>query len=144
MDGENKPLIESDKKSFLQKYKKYLIITAIIIVIIIVTILVIVFAFPKPDDQQFVVVSKPAIQPRTYNVMDFVQYTRDGTDLPGQPMSGTVADCIKKCDESDICLGFSRAKSDAETSVGNCWLKKEITSPIQNDRTYHTYKKPSI
>lgn len=74
----------------------------------------------------------------TYSIQDFVQYTSEGTDLPNQPMVGTVSDCQNTCSSQPSCLGFSRSKySNPETS-DNCWLKQTMNnrSPQQMYNTY--------
>jgi len=76
----------------------------------------------------------------TYSVQDFVQYTSAGTDLPGQPMTGTVADCESACSAQPTCLGFSRSKfSDANTN-GPCWLKQNMNTKTPQ-QMYNTYVK---
>ena len=51
--------------------------------------------------------SLPAPPLRNYSIFDFAQYTTSTSDLPGQPMTGTLAQCEQQCDNSgSTCMGF--------------------------------------
>ena len=77
----------------------------------------------------------------SYNVVDFVQMTMPGTDLPGQPMIGSLMDCQTACD-TQSCVGFSRMKSAADGSPSECYLKQQITSDVTwSDPTWQTWQK---
>jgi hypothetical protein len=74
---------------------------------------------------------------KEWNREDFVQYTKDGTDLPGQPIMGSLSECKTKCEDSGECIGFSRSKS--ASARDNCWLKKQFPSKTYNNKSYETY-----
>ena len=78
-----------------------------------------------------------AISP-TYVMKDFVQYTQAGTDLPNQPMSGSVNECSAVCNTDPNCKGFSWAKGVDANSKSNCWLKQNINNPTAS-QPYVTY-----
>ena len=77
----------------------------------------------------------------TYAIRNTVTYTGPGTDVPGQPILGTVAQCQTVCNSTPGCVGFSRAKNQATTAVAQCWLKANISRSISNDSTWQTYVK---
>jgi hypothetical protein len=77
---------------------------------------------------------------RTYSLQDFVTWTAPGTDLPGQPMTGTQAQCQSACDANNSCVGFSWAKNANTNSAENCWLKQNIGNKSYG-QLYHTYVK---
>jgi hypothetical protein len=82
----------------------------------------------------------PSPVPTSYTLQDFVVYTDVGTDLPGQPMTGTVAQCQAACSASSSCVGFSRPKNSLEN--GPCWLKQNISNNRRiGDPSYYTYVK---
>lgn len=73
---------------------------------------------------------------------DFIVWTADGTDLPGQPIKGTLPQCQKACDDSDGCIAFSREKAVKDTDIGACYLKKNLISGrTLSEPTWSTYTK---
>lgn len=80
-------------------------------------------------------------RPDSYAAKDFVALT-GGSDLPNQPMRGTVAQCIQACDEVEGCLGFSRGKSVSPDSVDLCYLKQNINNKTYNHSSWKTHLKP--
>jgi hypothetical protein len=74
----------------------------------------------------------------TYIMKDFVQYSQAGTDLPNQPMMGSVNDCSIECNNNANCLGFSWVKGKDVNSKSNCWLKQNINNPTAS-QPYVTY-----
>ena len=75
-----------------------------------------------------------------YSPQDFVVWTAPGTDLPNQPMTGTLSACQSACDASSSCLGFSRLKTTADGTQDSCWLKQTL-SPPSAGQAYRTYVK---
>eukprot|EP01052_Picozoa_sp_SAG31_P009525 SAG31_NODE_502_length_14826_cov_5.474299_5_plen_292_part_00 len=80
---------------------------------------------------------------------DFVVWTNQGHDHV--QIRGTLAQCKQRCCDSDLCVGFSRAKPEGErehqmdTESGNCWLKKFLPEErfrTSADPTYQTYYLP--
>jgi hypothetical protein len=79
-----------------------------------------------------------------YTPKEFVVYTNGLSDIPGNPLQGTVASCSTACSANDACMGFSRSKQVADTSVGECWLKRDLGQPkTLNDPTWRTFTPPS-
>jgi len=76
--------------------------------------------------------------PGTYTPQDFVTWTANGTDLPNQPMTGTVKECSTVCDSNQNCVGFSWSKGANPNNQSQCWLKQNINtkSPGQAYQTY--------
>ena len=85
-------------------------------------------------------VSRVPVTTHTYSVQDFVTFTADGTDLPGQPMIGTVSECQAACSAQPSCLGFSRSKGAAPEDSVKCWLKQNMDTKIAR-QSYNTYVK---
>ena len=75
-----------------------------------------------------------------YQIDDYVVYTASGTDLPNQPMTGTVQDCKLACSQTQGCVGFSRAKDVNDNSSSQCWLKKTHKGRV-NYKPYQTFIK---
>jgi len=77
-----------------------------------------------------------------YSVQDYIVHTAEGTDLPNQPMLGTIEECKKACNNDEKCIEFGRAKADGDNIKSYCWLKKNNTNktPKQN---FHTFVKES-
>jgi hypothetical protein len=99
---------------------------------------------PPPVARVEQVIPPPAPAPalHNYSVQDFVQYTTRGTDLPGQPMRGTVAECETACSAQPSCLGFSRSKYSTPNASEDCWLKQNMDSKSPN-QPYNTHVKGS-
>ena len=91
-----------------------------------------------PRQWQVIQVSNP---PSGYTLQDFVVYTADGTDLPNQPMNGTVAQCQNACDTNSNCLGFSRQTGTNPNNSDSCWLKQNLSNRIGPGQLYQTYVK---
>jgi len=74
----------------------------------------------------------------SYDLQDFVTWTAAGTDLPNQPMTGTVQQCQASCTGESSCVGFSRYSYADPNSAQQCWLKRNIDnkSPRQVYKTY--------
>jgi hypothetical protein len=74
----------------------------------------------------------------SYDLQDFVTWTAAGTDLPNQPMTGTVQQCQASCTGQSSCVGFSRYSYADPNSAQQCWLKRNIDnkSPRQVYKTY--------
>ena len=83
----------------------------------------------------------PSPTASSYSLQDFVVYTAPGTDLPGQPITGTVAECKVKCSANSSCVGFSRAKNAAIDVSNSCWLKQNISNNRMSGQQYQTYVK---
>ena len=78
----------------------------------------------------------------TYISQDFVQYTQSGTDLPNQPMYGTVANCQIECNRNSSCVGFSRSKHIADANGdGQCYLKVAFPNKTSPDWYWRTFVK---
>jgi hypothetical protein len=92
------------------------------------------------DELPSVPVVVPVPPKPTYVVQDFVTYTSAGTDLPNQPMTGTVKECQDTCSAEPSCLGFSRLKGGNPARSEYCFLKKNMISKTANQR-YETYVK---
>ena len=77
-----------------------------------------------------------------YSVQDYIVHTAEGTDLPNQPMLGTIEECKTACTNNQNCIEFGRAKADGDSIKSYCWLKKsnKNKTPKQN---FHTYVKES-
>ena len=80
----------------------------------------------------------PPPNPSFYND-DFVVYTGPGTDLPGQPMTGTAAQCSLACLKNSSCKGFSWPKGVPVTTSSQCWLKQNISNRNYFDPGYETW-----
>jgi hypothetical protein len=63
---------------------------------------------------------------------DFVVFTTKTSDLPGNPLEGTLQECMDKCINNSDCVAFSRQKNKKDTDKAKCWLKKDI---INNPKT---------
>jgi hypothetical protein len=63
---------------------------------------------------------------------DFVVFTTKTSDLPGNPLVGTLQECMDKCINNSDCVAFSRQKDKKDTDKAECWLKKDI---INNPKT---------
>jgi len=77
---------------------------------------------------------------QSYDLRDYVQYTGPDTDLPGQPMTGTVSQCQEACTTNRSCLGFSVAKGVPVDQNQQCWLKKNMNNTIPG-QPYQSYVK---
>ncbi len=80
----------------------------------------------------------------TYRVENFVQFTGEDTDLPAQPMQGTLQDCETTCTSKSDCIGFTREKSAPADTVSECWLKKNFPVLTLNNDVFHTFVKPQL
>jgi hypothetical protein len=78
---------------------------------------------------------------RSYIIRDTITWTAPGTDLPGQPMNGTISQCKSTCTGNSECVGFSRAKGQSDDTPGECWLKRDISNYASNNGTWQTYVK---
>lgn len=92
------------------------------------------------DEPPVTAAAATATATAAYTVQDFVTYTALGTDLPNQPMIGTVQQCQNVCSANPSCLGFSRLKGVKPTSSSSCHLKKNMTTRSTN-QGYETYVK---
>jgi cytoskeletal protein RodZ len=86
-------------------------------------------------------ITPPPPPPPPYSLQDFVVYTAPGTDLPGQPISGTVAQCQVQCSANSSCVGFSRPKNVSIDVSNSCWLKQNISDNRVSGQGYQTYVK---
>lgn len=89
--------------------------------------------------KQGATVPTKAVSLPSYTSHDFVQYTQGTTDV--KQLFGSLTDCIKECEASGECLGFTRAKN---TSGGysTCWLKRSWPNITKFDGSYETFMKP--
>lgn len=78
-------------------------------------------------------------RPDSYMSKDFIV---TGSDLPNQPIRGTVDQCIKACDEIDACLGFSRSKDSMNDVLDVCYLKQNLNNKSFNNVRWRTFVKP--
>jgi hypothetical protein len=76
-----------------------------------------------------------------YTLQNFVQFITTDSDLPSQPMTGTVEECQTACNQNNSCIGFSWPMSSPATSSTSCWLKQAFPSLTSNDASYQTYVK---
>lgn len=78
-----------------------------------------------------------------YYQYDYVLNT--SSNLPNQPIKGSVTECSLTCYNDPLCVGFSRKKNVTDTVIDECWLKKEPTGNVSfYDTTWQTFVKPSI
>ena len=78
----------------------------------------------------------------TYTQQNYVQLTGTNTDLPNQPMTGSLNDCKQSCNNASNCIGFSRNKTATDIdNTSQCYLKLAFPSLTQNDPTWQTYVK---
>ena len=89
------------------------------------------------DGVRQISISNSAQSP-SYVMKDYVQYTQAGTDLPNQPMNGTVNECSLECDNNANCKGFSRAKGVDVNSKSECWLKQNLNN-VTRGQSYVTF-----
>jgi len=78
-----------------------------------------------------------------YQPHDFVQFTATGTDLPNQPVNGSLSDCVTACEANTSCVGFSRMKMASDTSSSECWLKQSLPNPTFENPSWRTFMKPN-
>ena len=52
-------------------------------------------------------------------------------NLPGQPMTGTLAECVLACDKASSCVAFSRAAAVNSNTAAPCYLKRQ--GPLAKD-----------
>jgi len=62
------------------------------------------------------------------NLCEEYHITDDGKIVPdkyslGQPLQGTLAECVARCCHDDVCQAFSRRNGSAEDSMSDCWFK---------------------
>ena len=85
----------------------------------------------------------PAPAPKTvrsYQQQDFVQVSSTNTDLPNQPITGSLSDCKNACDNATGCIGFSRLKSASGLDdTQQCFLKKSFPNVTPSDSSWQTY-----
>lgn len=86
----------------------------------------------------------PIPAPLTYSNDDFVVFTTTTSDVPGNPVRGTLQNCIQACDANNACVAFSRRKAVRDTDISDCWLKRDIVNNPRrrNDATWMTFMKP--
>jgi hypothetical protein len=82
-------------------------------------------------------------QQTSYAPYNFVQYTVLESDLPEQPITGTLQECQNACEKDNACIGFSRSHKSEPNLKSQCWLKKSYPNPSLNDNFYRTYVKPN-
>lgn len=72
---------------------------------------------------------------------DFMVYTTSSSDLPGQPMWGTLAECKASCNSNGACVGFAREKNAHNDHRAQCYLKQNITNNPRklNDSVWQTW-----
>jgi len=71
----------------------------------------------------------PAPAPQ-YTQQPYITWTAAGTDLPNQPMSGTVKDCENACNKNTSCLGFSWLQNADPNSTQQCYLKQNMSTAV--------------
>jgi hypothetical protein len=76
---------------------------------------------------------------KTYSVQDFVQFTGPDTDLPDQPITGTLEQCQTACTDAGNCIGFSREKNILDSLESACYLKSSFPNKTMNNNMWHTY-----
>ena len=76
-----------------------------------------------------------------WTAYDFVVFTATGTDLSGNPRTGTLLDCQRGCLRYSACVGFSRAKVANNSASAPCYCKVNMTMSRRtfNDSTWHTW-----
>jgi len=65
-----------------------------------------------------------------YTMQNSLTFTAPGTDLPNQPMSGTLATCELACTSNNNCLGFSWPQNGDPNTVQQCYLKQNMSSAV--------------
>ena len=78
-----------------------------------------------------------------FNIEDYVVYTTATSDLPGNPMNGTMSQCKDACAANAECVAFSRPKPAADSAVSQCWLKRDVANQTKtyNDGYWQTVVK---
>jgi predicted nucleic acid-binding Zn-ribbon protein len=86
------------------------------------------------------VVTKTVSRPN-YNKRNCVVWSSYGQDLPGQPISGNLNFCKKKCTDDNRCKGFSRQRRSSAGSNSACYLKSNVSRNCNRNGTWDTYVK---
>lgn len=83
-----------------------------------------------------------AVSYTTYLGKDFVVWSSDDVDLPGNPLNATFAQCEAACTSQQTCIGFSRKKSAMPGDASACYLKKKLSPQDPGNATWWTFTKP--
>ena len=77
----------------------------------------------------------------TFIAHDFVIWTTFGTDIPGNPWLGTLADAQAMCASMPDCTGFSRLKCVAHDDANAENWFKQVNGPRSRGHTWQTFVK---
>jgi hypothetical protein len=125
--------------------EKYVIGIIVVGILFIIAVVIAIIASPKYKKvvATLPLTPTPSVSsvPVKYSLSDFAQLTGDGTDLPNQPITGTLWDCQTACTDAGNCIGFTRAKKDDDKNNAQCYLKIAYPNKTMNHKTWYTYSK---